>query len=176
VGITATVVVQAADSEAETAFMLDVARLGRAGAGRGRLDLTRRPGAPARIAELTRIPLLKGCARCWTSTTPAGSSRCSRRSGDALRHGLRFDALEIPPSSVIGTLAERHPDLPVVMDHAASGHRQRQLSAVGASHRPPRPRDRGAARSRVSSPRRGRTGRSTISPVDHCWRRSGQTG
>jgi len=36
------------------------------------------------------------------------------------RHGLRFDALLKPRHlAVIGALAERHPDLPVVIDHAA---------------------------------------------------------
>ena len=59
--ITATVLVQAADSEAETAFMLDVAR-GSAGLVRGVVGWTNlaSPGAPARIAELAADPLLKG--------------------------------------------------------------------------------------------------------------------
>jgi L-fuconolactonase len=36
------------------------------------------------------------------------------------RHGLRFDALVKPRHlAVIGELARRHPDLPVVIDHAA---------------------------------------------------------
>jgi L-fuconolactonase len=36
------------------------------------------------------------------------------------QHGLRFDALLKPRHlPVIGALAERHPDLPVVIDHAA---------------------------------------------------------
>ena len=60
-GITATVLVQAADSEAETAFMLDVAHAS-AGLVQGVVGWTdlAAPGAPGRIAKLARLPLLKG--------------------------------------------------------------------------------------------------------------------
>ena len=59
--IAATVLVQAADTEAETAFMLDVARssAGLVSGVVGWTDLAS-PGAPARIAELAADPLLKG--------------------------------------------------------------------------------------------------------------------
>ena len=56
-GITATVLVQAAPTEAETAFMLDVARAS-AGLVQGVVGWTdlAAPSAPARIAELTQVP------------------------------------------------------------------------------------------------------------------------
>src|SRR5215472_10621795 len=59
--ITATVLVQAADSEAETAFMLDVARASR-GLVRGVVGWTDLAStrAAARVVELARDPLIKG--------------------------------------------------------------------------------------------------------------------
>src|SRR5258708_39117509 len=56
--ITATVLVQAADTEAETAFMLDVARTS-TGLVRGVVGWTdlALPRAPARIADLAADPL-----------------------------------------------------------------------------------------------------------------------
>jgi len=123
-GITATVLVQAADTEAETAFMLDVARAS-AGLVRGVVGWTdlAAPGAPARIAELARIPLLKGLRPMlqdiedtdWIlrpAVQPALAAMAL--------HGLRFDALLKPRHlPLIGELAQRHPGLPVVIDHAA---------------------------------------------------------
>ncbi|HSS86006.1 MAG TPA: amidohydrolase family protein [Reyranella sp.] len=123
-GITATVLVQAADTEAETAFMLDVARAS-AGLVQGVVGWTdlAAPGAPDRIAELARIPLLKGLRPMLQDIEdtdwilrPAVQPALAAMA----RHGLRFDALLKPRHlPVIGVLAERHPDLPVVIDHAA---------------------------------------------------------
>jgi len=103
--------------------MLDVARSSRAGAGRCRLDQPRLAGAPARIAELAGEPLLKGLR-----PIAAGHRRHFLDPASAVqpglaamaRHGLRFDALLKPRHlPVIGELAQRHPDLAVVIDHAA---------------------------------------------------------
>ena len=122
--IAATVLVQAADSEAETAFMLDVARRS-AGLVRGVVGWTDflAPDAPTRVAELAKEPLLKGLRPMlqdiedteWIlrhDVQPALAAMA--------RHGLRFDAL-IKPRHLprIGELARRHSDLAVVIDHAA---------------------------------------------------------
>ena len=121
--VTATVLVQAADTEAETAFMLDVARssprLVRAVVGW--TDLAS-PNAPARIAELAADPLLEDRPMlqdiddtAWI-LLPAVQPALAAMA----RHGLRFDALLKPRHlRVIGALARSHPDLPVVIDHAA---------------------------------------------------------
>jgi L-fuconolactonase len=122
--ITATVLVQAADTEAETAFMLDVARTS-ARLVRGVVGWTdlASPRAPTRIAELAGDPLLKGLRpmlqdiedSSWI-LLPAVQPALAAMA----RHGLRFDALLKPRHlPVIGELAQRHPDLPVVIDHAA---------------------------------------------------------
>jgi L-fuconolactonase len=123
-GITATVLVQAADSEAETAFMLDVARAS-AGLVQGVVGWTNlaAPGAPDRIAELARIPLLKGLRPMLQDIEDTGwilRPAVQPALAAMARHGLRFDALLKPRHlPVIGALAERHPGLPVVIDHAA---------------------------------------------------------
>ncbi len=124
VDITATVLVQAADSDAETAFMLEVAR-GSRGLVQGIVgwtDLTS-PDAADRIAELASEPLLKGLRpmlqdiddTAWIlrpTVQPALAAMA--------RIGLRFDALIKPRHlPIIGELAQHHPDLSVVIDHAA---------------------------------------------------------
>lgn len=122
--ITATVLVQAADTEAETAFMLDVARTS-AGLVRGVVGWTdlASPRAPAHIAELADDPLLKGL-RPMLQDIEDTSWILRPAVHPALevmvRYGVRFDALLKPRHlPVIGELAQRHPDLPVVIDHAA---------------------------------------------------------
>ena len=81
------------------------------------------PGAPARIAELAADPLLKGLRpmlqdiddTSWI-LLPAVQPALAAMA----RHGLRFDALLKPHHlPVIGELRHRHPDLAVVIDHAA---------------------------------------------------------
>src|SRR5690349_11998967 len=120
--ITATVLVQAADTEAETAFMLDVAR-GSAGLVRGVvgwIDLAS-PGASARLAELAADPLLKGLRTMLQDIDDANwilLPAVQPALASMARHGLRFDALIEPRHlPVIGELAQRHPDLLVVIDH-----------------------------------------------------------
>ena len=122
--ITATVLVQAADSEAETAFMLDVAR-NSGGLVRGVVGWTdlASPAAPARIAALAQEPLLKGLRPMLQDIEdtewilrPAVQPALAAMA----RQGLRFDALIKPRHlPLIGELARRHPDLAVVIDHAA---------------------------------------------------------
>jgi L-fuconolactonase len=127
--ITATIMVQAADSEAETAFMLEVAR-GSAGLVQGVVGWTdlASPGAPARIAELAiperaGDPLLKGLRPMLQDIEDTGwilLPAVQPALAAMARHGLRFDALLKPRHlPLIGELARRHPDLAVVIDHAA---------------------------------------------------------
>jgi L-fuconolactonase len=122
--ITATVLVQAADTEAETAFMLEVAR-GSAGlvqAVVGWTDLASAQ-APDRIAELCREPLLRGLRPMLQDIEDTGwilRPAVQPALAAMARHGLRFDALLKPRHlSIIGEVAQRHPELAVVIDHGA---------------------------------------------------------
>jgi L-fuconolactonase len=122
--ITATVLVQAAPTEAETDFLLQTARSsnGLVRAVVGWADLTA-PSAPARIAALADIPLLKGLRPMlqdiadtdWilqAAVAPALTAMA--------RSQLRFDALIQPRHlPVLIQLAARHPGLRIVIDHAA---------------------------------------------------------
>ena len=122
--IDATVLVQAAPTEAETAFMLEAAE-GSGGLVRGVvgwIDMPA-PDAPAAVERMARSPLIKGLrpmlqdieATDWIlqdSVQPALTAM--------VRTGLRLDALVQPRHlPVLRTLAERHPDLAVVIDHGA---------------------------------------------------------
>jgi L-fuconolactonase len=122
--ITATVLVQAAPTEAETAFMLEVAR-GSGGLVRGVVgwtDLAHRD-APVRIARLADDPLAKGLRPMLQDI--ADTDWLLR--GDLqpaittiIEVGLRFDALVQPRHlSSLLCLLQRHPMLQVVIDHAA---------------------------------------------------------
>lgn len=124
-GITGTVLVQAAPTEAETRFMLDVAK-GSGGLVRGVVgwaDLAA-PDAPARIAALAAAePLLKGLRPMLQDIGETGwilrpEVQPALRAMAAA--GLRFDALVKPRHlPVLLDLARLHPDLPVVIDHCA---------------------------------------------------------
>jgi L-fuconolactonase len=125
-GIGATVLVQAAPTEAETEFMLEVARSS-GGLVRGVVGWTdlAAPGAAARVAALPAEagPLLKGLRPMLHDIAdPEWILRPEVQ--PALRAmaaaGLRFDALIRPVHlPVMLELARRHPDLPIVIDHGA---------------------------------------------------------
>ena len=121
-GIDGTVLVQAAETDAETRFLLDIA------AGTpwikgvvGWADLAL-PGAADRIAALA-VPALKGLRPMLQDM------RDDRYIlGDAVQPalaamaaaGLRFDALVRPRHlPVLAALRDRHPGLPIVIDHGA---------------------------------------------------------
>jgi L-fuconolactonase len=122
--IAATVLVQAAATEAETHFLLRVAResggLVRGVVGWADLAAT---DAPARIAMLAGDTLLKGLRpmlhdipdRDWIlrpEVQPALAEIAAR--------GLVFDALIRPPHlPVVQELTRRHPALRIVIDHGA---------------------------------------------------------
>jgi L-fuconolactonase len=123
-GITATVLVQAAPTLAETRFLLQVAKSsdGLVKGVVGWVDLADAEAIPT-LTRLARNPLLKAIRPMlqdlpdpdWILRAEVG------RALDALpRLGLRFDAL-IKPAQLpaLLTVLERHPDLAVVIDHGA---------------------------------------------------------
>ena len=122
--IAATVLVQSAPTEEETAFLLDVARnsAGLVRAVVGWTDLTR-PDAPERIAALGTNPRLKGLRPMlqdiedtdWILRQDIQTGINAMVAAD-----LSFDALVQPRH--LRQLLEfytRHPDLRLVIDHAA---------------------------------------------------------
>ncbi len=122
-GIAGTVLVQAADTVAETRFLLDLARRNPFVAGVvGWIDMTD-PDAAERLAALAADPYLRGIRPmlrdvsdpAWIldeSMTPVFEW--------LQRHGLTFDALVEPRHlRSIYELLRRHPDLDLVVDHAA---------------------------------------------------------
>jgi L-fuconolactonase len=118
-----TVLVQAAGSEAETDFMLELAaEFEFVGGVVGWVDLSR-PAAVATLERWAREPKFKGVRPMlqdlpqadWIATAP------HRDVVQALRRlGLRFDAL-VKPRHLAALLrfVDAWPDLPVVIDHAA---------------------------------------------------------
>jgi L-fuconolactonase len=121
-GIDATVLVQAAPTEAETAYLLEVAR-GSRGLVKGVVGWTdlAAPDAPARIEALARDPLIKGLRPMlqdiddtyWImrdAVKPALQAMAET--------GLCFDALiqprHLPLMPIFGNL---HPKLKIVIDH-----------------------------------------------------------
>ena len=122
--IIATVLVQAAPTEAETDFMLTVARQSH-NLVRGVVGWTdlAAPDAPARVARLAQSPLLKGLRPMlqdiadtdWILRPVVQPALIAMT-----RHGLQFDALIQPRHlTTLLALAQRHPHLPIVIDHAA---------------------------------------------------------
>lgn len=122
--MTATVLVQAAPTDAETRFLLQVAR-GSGGLVRGVVgwaDLAA-ADAPARVAALMDDRLLKGL-RPMLQDLPDKEWILRPEVQPALAEiaaqGLVFDALIRPPQlPVVLELARRHPTLRIVIDHAA---------------------------------------------------------
>jgi L-fuconolactonase len=122
--ITRTVLVQAAATEAETRFMLDVARAsdGLVGGVVGWTDLAAQD-APERIAALASDPLLKGLRPMLQDIADTEwILRPEAQPGLAAmaRSGLRLDVLaRVRHLPTIPELARRHPDLALVIDHGA---------------------------------------------------------
>lgn len=122
-GIAASIVVQAAPTEAETLYLLDIARITPSVAGVvGWIDFEA-PDAVARVVRLAREPLLLGLRPMvqdiadddWllrSSHVPVLQAM--------VEHKLVFDALVKPRHlERLHRLAARHPRLPVVIDHGA---------------------------------------------------------
>jgi L-fuconolactonase len=122
-GVARTVLVQAADSIAETEFMLALAaKHDFIGGVAGWVDLAD-PTAAAAIARLAERPALKSL-RPMLQDLPDGEWIARAPQPEALRamhrHGLAFDAL-VKPRHLAPLLRFVHawPDLAVVIDHAA---------------------------------------------------------
>ena len=122
-GVTQTVLVQAAPTLAETRYLLDLAqRTPFVAAVVGWIDM-RAGDAPDVIADLARHPRFRGL-RPMLQDIPDVAWIRDPRLRPALAaltdHGLSFDALVRPAhlSSVL-EMMQRHPDLPVVIDHCA---------------------------------------------------------
>jgi L-fuconolactonase len=122
--IDGTVLVQAAQTEAETRFLLEVAR-GAGGMVKGVVGWVdfEAEDAPDRLAALARDRLLKG-VRPMLQDLPDPDWILRPAFAPVFRAivalGLRFDALVKPPQlPAIVRLVERHPDLPIVLDHGA---------------------------------------------------------
>jgi L-fuconolactonase len=123
-GVSATILVQAAETEAETDFMLGVARTsgGLVRGVVGWVDLAA-ADAPARVAARAADPLVRGLRPILQDMDDVGwILRPEVQPGLAAMaaHGLRLDALIKPRHlAVIGEVARRHPGLSVVIDHGA---------------------------------------------------------
>ena len=122
-GVERTVLVQAAPTDAETRYLLDLADRTSFVAGVvGWTDLEA-SDAPARIADLARRPKLKGL-RPMLQDLPDDAWILRESLAPALRAmrsaGLRFDALIMPRHLPhLSAFLAAHPDLPVVIDHGA---------------------------------------------------------
>ncbi len=118
-----TVMVQSEASEADTAFMLELAaRYDFIGAVIGWTDL-KHPNAPQRIAAMARNPVLRGLRPMLQDIVDdewIDDEQLAPAVAAMLRHGLSFDALVLPRHlRALLAFATRFPDLPIVIDHAA---------------------------------------------------------
>lgn len=122
-GIDGIVLVQAADTEAETRFMLQLAAADlRVRGVVGWTDMEAHD-APDRLAALADDPLLRGIRPMWQDI-PEDGWFLHPQQDPAYRAvvelGLTFDALaRVRHLPLLPKLVERHPDLQLVIDHAA---------------------------------------------------------
>jgi len=122
--ITSTVLVQAAPTEAETAFLIDAAQCSR-GLVRGVIGWAdfAHPDAPDRIAALAAMPLLKGLRPMLQDIADTDwilRAEVQPAIAAMIAAGLRFDALVQPRHlPVLLQLCRRHPRLQLVIDHGA---------------------------------------------------------
>jgi len=122
-GLDATVLVQSQPNNIDTHWLLEIAaRTPLVGAVVGWADLAA-PDAPMRIAALARAPKLRGLRPMLQSIADSewllGDS-ISPAIRAMVDHGLRFDALIQPRHlPMFARFADRWPDLPIVIDHAA---------------------------------------------------------
>lgn len=122
--IAGTILVQAAPTEAETVFMLDVARTSD-GLVRGVVGWTdfAALSAPDRISALATEPLLKGFRPMLQDIVETDwilRPDIAPALHALIAHGLRFDALIQPRHlPALLRLSQTHPDLAIVIDHGA---------------------------------------------------------
>jgi L-fuconolactonase len=121
-GVSRTVLVQAADTVAETAFLLELAERHPVVAGVvGWVDLAQADAVPA-LERLAAHPAFKG-VRPMLQDLPDPAWIADAPRADALdaleRLGLRFDALvKTPHLDALRRFVDTRPGLPVVIDHA----------------------------------------------------------
>jgi L-fuconolactonase len=122
-GITGAVLVQSQESDADTDYLLAIAQESEfIKAVVGWVDLAS-PGAPARVARLAQHPKLRGL-RPMLQGLPADDWILRPELEPALaamkQHQLSLDALVFTRHLThLEILAKRHPDLAIVIDHAA---------------------------------------------------------
>ncbi len=122
-GIDGIVLVQAAPTEAETRFLLDIAKTDRRVQGVvGWVDMTVRD-APDRLAALATDPMLRSIRPMWQDL-PDDDFMLRPDIQPVYRTlvelGLRFDALAKPRHlPLMPRLLEKHPDLAIIVDHGA---------------------------------------------------------
>jgi L-fuconolactonase len=131
VELAGTVLVQSQPTDTDTDWMLALAR-GNAmvAAVVGWVDLAA-PNAPARIEALARDPNLRSL-RPMLQSIPDTDWLLQEAVAPALdamaANGLRLDALVQPRHlTMLARLAERRPDLPIVIDHAAKPYADRGI-------------------------------------------------
>ncbi len=117
------ILVQAAPTEAETDFLLDIAERHREFAGVvGWLDLAAKD-APDRVAKRARHPLFKGVRpMIHDIDDPEWMLRSDLAPGIAalISHNLTFDALIKPHHlDILRRFIGRYPDLRIIIDHGA---------------------------------------------------------
>jgi L-fuconolactonase len=122
-GVAGGVLVQAAPTEAETQYLLDLAQQHPEVLGVvGWVDLLA-PDAPQRIAALARNPKLRGLRPMLQDIIDTDwmlQSALRPALQAMVRHGLVFDALVQPRHlPALFTFARGWPDLAIVIDHAA---------------------------------------------------------
>ncbi len=119
-GIGRTILVQAAPTEAETAFLLGVAASSACVAGVVGWTEFASPDSAARIATLAADPLLVGLRPMVQDIADDWLLRpdLAPAFGAMARHGLVLDALALPRHLTrVRRLGELHPDLVIVLDH-----------------------------------------------------------
>lgn len=122
-GVDGIVLVQAAATEAETRFMLNLAATDRRVRGVVGWIAMEANDAPDRLAALAENTLLRGIRPMWQDI--ADPEWFLRPQQDAAYRavtqlGLSFDALaRVWHLGHLPRLIERHPEMPVVIDHAA---------------------------------------------------------
>ncbi len=120
-GITAAVVVQAAPTREETAFLLEQARRsdGLVRGVVGAIDL-RAPDALPVLTRLARDPLFKAVRLRLSEGAGAPGADVDRVLHAFPRLGLRLEvSAAAAHARTVLELLQRHPDLPVAVDHAA---------------------------------------------------------
>jgi len=135
-GITAAVLIQAAPTRDETTFLLEQARQsnGLVRGVVGALDLRATDAVPV-LAHLARDPLFKAVRLRLADGASAPGADVDRALKVFPRLGLRLEvsASAVHAQSVL-ELLQRHPDLPVVVDHAAAATARTEDFAAWRAH------------------------------------------